>query len=146
MHLLRAVSAAVGFFADAAAELPAQFFARAIEAGVARVAFKALRVSVPVEGIAEVEARVARRLAGGEVEAATHRFVYFQVETFARAAVVEAGADFSADAVMLAEVANGGTTVVGVQLGAIARDERLADVEIGFGNAVTVANGAEGLV
>lgn len=112
LHFLRAVCAAIGLIADCAAELSAQLFACAIEAGIARVAFKALRVGVPVQGVFKVQARVAGRAAAREVQAAAHGFVHFQVEDFVRAAVVQVGADFGADAVMLAEVADGAAAIV----------------------------------
>ena len=147
LHFLRTVCAAIGFIAHRTAELSAQFFAAcAIEAGIARVAFKALRVGVPVQGVFKVQARVAGRAAGGKAQAAAHGFVHFQAEGFVRAAVVEVGADFGSDAVMLAEVADGAAAIVRLQGRAVARREWLANVQVGFGHTAVVADGAKGLV
>ena len=141
---LCSVSAAVGFIANGAAELAAQLFTAAVEAGVARFAFKAPSIAVPVKRVAEIEAGIARRVVG--VQAAACGVVNIEAERFAALAVIEAGADVGIDAVVLAEVADGRATVIGVQLGAVARHERFAHVEIGFRHAAVVADGAKGLV
>ena len=147
IHPLRAVNAAVGFFADDTVELTTEFFAVAVQTSVAAVAFKTLRGGVPVEGIFKIKVQVALGGAVGEVEAvAAHRLVHLQVERFAAATVIEAGADVCPDAVVLTEVAHSAAAVVGVQFGAVCRNERLANIKVGLGNAVVVADFAKCLV
>jgi len=73
IHPLRAVNAAVGFFADDTVELTTEFFAVAVQTSVAAVAFKTLRggQAVETEGSVIVFGNVnpgAQITAGGSVD------------------------------------------------------------------------------
>ena len=107
LHFFRAVCAAVGVAANAAAELTAEFFAvRAVKAGIASFALKALRLAVPVEGIAEIEAGVALLVACGVLD--------LQADGFARSAVIEMRGNVGIDAAALCQIADHFAAVIGL--------------------------------